>query len=649
MSRGDRDRRGGAPVVLGYAENATALAHLVADGLDADHVVHTTRRVVAGASVLVALDEQHSHAPQHVLVPDDPGRWTPDRPLVLVDDELTTGRTAATTLRALHRLLPRRPLPRRHPRRSARARRRRRRAGRPRPRRADRRRRVRPVAARRTGRRPRPRRPPAPDLGGRHRPARGAGRDGDRAPPARRRGRGRPARARPRRTGRAGTRGPRGRREPRRRPRPRPGRVLVLGCEELLYLPLRLAETLAAGGADVHVAATTRSPLVARDVAGYPVRSGLAFAAHDVALGHAPERYVYGLGAPGRGHYDTVVLVVDAAARTPVLRRPDGLLSRLGAVTRRIVEAVVPCRGPASGRPAHGRRAPRPGVRLVRPRRGGLAAQRPVGRRPRDADGRAGGGARQRPAPLLGEPAAGARARPGVRAGGRPGARAVRRAGGRGRRRPRRPRARAARTGRGAGVAGAGGHAGRGAGAPVGGAGPGRRAAALRDERAARPGARPRSPRRPGRGARPGRARARRRLDRRGRHRRRGGRRPRPLRPRDRRRRRPDRRGPRRPRPPGHAVRLARRSPGAAGVPQRDGRRPRLAHGRPPGPAAARQLPGRQVLPRARRRRPDRDLPRRRQRALPDRAAPRRAPAVRSRATTRGDPATWPRSPPTSG
>ena len=316
-------------------------------------------------------------------------------------------------------------LPRRHPRRSARALRRRRRAGRPRPRRTDRRRRLRPVPARPAGRRPRPRRPPAPDLGGRRRPTRGAGRDGDRAPPARRRGRGRAARARPRRARRAGTRGPRRRRHPRRALGPRPGRVLVLGCEELLYLPLRLAETLTAGGADVHLAATTRSPLVARDVAGYPVRSGLAFAAHDIALGLAPERYVYGLGAPGPGRYDTVVLVVDAAARTSVLRRPDGLLSRLGAVTRRIVEAVVPCRGPGSGRSVQGRRAPRPGVRLLRPRRGGLAAQRPVGGRPRDADGRAGGGARQRPAPLLGEPAAGARARPGVRACGRPGARAV--------------------------------------------------------------------------------------------------------------------------------------------------------------------------------------------------------------------------------
>ena len=96
------------PVVVGYAENATALAHLVADTLDADHVVNTTRRTVGDGDVLAAFDEEHSHAPRHVLVPDEPERWTPDRPLVLVDDELSTGRTVAVTLRLLHRLLPRR-------------------------------------------------------------------------------------------------------------------------------------------------------------------------------------------------------------------------------------------------------------------------------------------------------------------------------------------------------------------------------------------------------------------------------------------------------------------------------------------------------------------------------------------------------------
>ncbi|GAA4896363.1 cysteine protease StiP domain-containing protein [Actinomycetospora straminea] len=130
---------------------------------------------------------------------------------------------------------------------------------------------------------------------------------------------------------------------------PDAGRVLVLGCEELHYLPVRLAEALEARGWAVEVAATTRSPLVARDGAGYAVREARAFAAHDQALAHAPERYVYGVGA---GRYDAVVVVVDAAARTPALRAPDGLFAHLGAVVPRVVEAVVPCRPP---RPAQRR------------------------------------------------------------------------------------------------------------------------------------------------------------------------------------------------------------------------------------------------------------------------------------------------------
>ena len=144
---------------------------------------------------------------------------------------------------------------------------------------------------------------------------------------------------------------------------PHPGRVLVLGCEELHYLPVRLAEALVARGLDVEVGATSRSPLVARDVPGYPVRSALAFAAHDDALGDGPERYAYGLGAPGAGRYDTVVVVVDAAGWTPALRRADGLLPRLSTVAGQIVVAVAPCRAP---RPAQ----VRPSGSLVAARRG---------------------------------------------------------------------------------------------------------------------------------------------------------------------------------------------------------------------------------------------------------------------------------------
>ncbi|MEJ2860211.1 phosphoribosyltransferase domain-containing protein [Actinomycetospora flava] len=346
--RGSLADRGAAPVVVGFAENATALAHLVADTLDAAHVVHTTRRVVAGASVLAAFDEAHSHAPRHVLVPDDPGGWTPDRPLVLVDDELSTGRTVAATVRRLHRRLPRSryvvatladlrgpgddAIPRLARELGVRvdvvavAR-----AALTAP--ADVLERAAAILAAEPDTTLRP--PPGPAHVSVSLPLGGAGEG---------------ARHGLDRAGRAaldaavpgaaaaladvlGT---------------RPGRVLVLGCEELHYLPVRLAEALAARGVDVEIGATSRSPLVARDVPGYPVRSVLAYAAHDHALGHAPERYVYGVG---EGRHDTVVVVVDAAARTPALRGADGLLPRLAAITGRVVEAVVPCRPP---RPAAG-------------------------------------------------------------------------------------------------------------------------------------------------------------------------------------------------------------------------------------------------------------------------------------------------------
>ncbi|MGW1267606.1 cysteine protease StiP domain-containing protein, partial [Streptomyces sp. NPDC002491] len=116
--------------------------------------------------------------------------------------------------------------------------------------------------------------------------------------------------------------------------------VLVLGFEELMYTPLRLARELAeAVPAEVRYSTTTRSPVLAVDDPGYAIRSRIVFPAHDEPADGPGERYAYNVAGGG---FDAVVAVVDSVADTPPLHAPDGLLSRLAAHTPHVVLAVVP-------------------------------------------------------------------------------------------------------------------------------------------------------------------------------------------------------------------------------------------------------------------------------------------------------------------
>ncbi|MFJ8211392.1 phosphoribosyltransferase [Streptomyces sp. NPDC096033] len=99
--------RAGSAVVLGYAETATGLGHCVADGLGAAPYLHSTRRPVAGVRPAGGFEEAHSHATSHLLLPEDPKLLAGDGPLVLVDDEFSTGNTVLNTIRDLHARHPR--------------------------------------------------------------------------------------------------------------------------------------------------------------------------------------------------------------------------------------------------------------------------------------------------------------------------------------------------------------------------------------------------------------------------------------------------------------------------------------------------------------------------------------------------------------
>ncbi|MFD9204808.1 phosphoribosyltransferase [Streptomyces sioyaensis] len=369
-------------VVLGYAETATGLGHSVADGLALAPYLHSTRRPVAGVAQVGGFEEEHSHATSHLLLPQDRALLAGDGPLVLVDDEFSTGRTVLNTIRALHAHFPRE----RYvvvalvDMRSDEDRSRLEKCA------AELGARVDLVALAAGGvRLPDDVLARGQDLVARHE-APAAGMPGpDGAPQDGRRPA--DASAAPGAGGAPAVRvdlgwpaglpdGGRHGFTPAHRERLEAGlpamaarlaqhldgarRVLVLGNEELMYAPLRIAGALDAlvtaehgdaapapadgTGAGVFFSTTTRSPVLAVDDPGYAIRTRLSFPAHDGPADGPGERYAYNV-APGSAperRFDAIVAVVDAPGDRPELHAADGLLHRLAAHTDRLLLAVLP-------------------------------------------------------------------------------------------------------------------------------------------------------------------------------------------------------------------------------------------------------------------------------------------------------------------
>ncbi|WP_369208313.1 phosphoribosyltransferase family protein, partial [Streptomyces sp. PU-14G] len=371
--------------VLGFAETATGLGLTVAHAMGSRvSALHSTRRAVPGAERFGGFEEEHSHATSHLLLPEDPEQLRTGGPLVLVDDELSTGRTVRNTIAALHAAAPRaryvvaalvdtraeadvaalekcaadlgvrvdvvalasgrvalphdvlargRALVEAHGAAPA----------------------APPAAARGTLRRVELGWPEELPDGGRH----GFGpREQTRLEAAL------PAMAErvlsalalPEVAG-------------------EPPRVLVLGNEELMYAPLLLAravEERTAGRAEIRFSTTTRSPVLPVDDPGYAIRTALRFPAHDTPQQAGPqqqphpqepqelpqsqepqelwepqesqqsqepqERYAYNVVGGG---FDAVVAVVDSEGDTPALHAPGGLLDQLTGCAPAVLLAVV--------------------------------------------------------------------------------------------------------------------------------------------------------------------------------------------------------------------------------------------------------------------------------------------------------------------
>lgn len=337
-------------VVLGYAETATGLGHSVADGVGVAPYLHSTRRPVAGVARAGGFEEAHSHATSHLLLPEHPDLLAGPGPLILVDDEFSTGNTVLNTIRDLHERYPRERyvvvalVDMRSEADLARFERFAAEIGA----------RVDLIAA----------------ASGTVRLPEGVLEKGQalvaeherEAPDA-------PATGSPGRAVRVELGWPRGLPDGGRHGFT-PGqrirldgalpamaarlaealpddarRMLVLGFEELMYAPLRLARELEqVVSAEVRFSTTTRSPVLALDDPGYAIRSRIVFPAHDDPDDGPGARYAYNVAGGG---FDAVVAVVDSTADTPELHAPDGLLARLAAHTPSVLLAVVPSYVPA--------------------------------------------------------------------------------------------------------------------------------------------------------------------------------------------------------------------------------------------------------------------------------------------------------------
>ena len=98
----------GPVLVIGMAETATGLGQGVYEHLARPDslFVHTTRYRL-DRPLALGFEEPHSHAPDHLLyVPGDADLFHSAKSLVLIDDELSTGRTLANLATAYRQLNP---------------------------------------------------------------------------------------------------------------------------------------------------------------------------------------------------------------------------------------------------------------------------------------------------------------------------------------------------------------------------------------------------------------------------------------------------------------------------------------------------------------------------------------------------------------
>lgn len=93
---------------IGFAETATALGHAMYNVFSSNATyIHTTREDIPELASVISFEEEHSHATAHRCYALKPEPLTGAEPIVLVDDEITTGKTALNIIRDIQSKFPR--------------------------------------------------------------------------------------------------------------------------------------------------------------------------------------------------------------------------------------------------------------------------------------------------------------------------------------------------------------------------------------------------------------------------------------------------------------------------------------------------------------------------------------------------------------
>lgn len=89
-------------LVIGFAETATALGHGIFESLSNPMgYYHTTREVLAHDGDVIAFEEEHSHATSHKIYQSHKMRLSDAEKVILVDDEISTGNTLINIMQSI--------------------------------------------------------------------------------------------------------------------------------------------------------------------------------------------------------------------------------------------------------------------------------------------------------------------------------------------------------------------------------------------------------------------------------------------------------------------------------------------------------------------------------------------------------------------